>query len=484
MKKRLLFLISVIVFMLPLCVRADSSVSVNVSCNSALVGGVATCTVSATPTAGLTAIEGTISMSGNAASYDSIQNGSFTSMDLTASSFSLLGNASSSVSLFTVKFKGVVAGSTTLTVRVNKISDGNYAEVPLNVTGSGKVTITAPATQEPTTQTPQTRPSGNTVSQTFTPQTTQPTTVSIVQEVNNLYLTSLTVDGFEVKEEEGIYYCTVDETTEKVIVSATAPEGIMIAGVGERDISIGKNMVTITLNDGSGGISNRSLVIIRPDGRNTNTLLESLNVVDYKIDFNPNIFEYEITVPYDTKEVYVVATAQNQDCVVTGDGFVIIDGKDSKAYVKVLYGDLTSSTYTIKFKKSYASLIPIIALSAGVAGMGIGMLILGIKLRKKKLLLANEELAEKANKERLLRSVEPQLSLNGKDTLGVGSRVVQPTVIESKVVSSRPSLDNGMVPPKQLGNDGIHPQVRVVNTNEEEDEPKVVKRVVIKHETR
>ena len=164
MKKRLLFLISVIVFMLPLCVRADSSVSVNVSCNSTLVGGVATCTVSATPTAGLTAIEGTISMSGNAASYDSIQNGSFTSMDLTASSFSLLGNASSSVSLFTVKFKGVVAGSTTLTVRVNKISDGNYAEVPLNVTGSGKVTITAPATQEPTTQTPQTRPSGNTVS--------------------------------------------------------------------------------------------------------------------------------------------------------------------------------------------------------------------------------------------------------------------------------------------------------------------------------
>ena len=465
MKKYIKYL-GILLFMLPFCVKAD--VNVSVSCTNALIGETATCTVNASSSDIITAIEGNATITGGAASMIEAKAGNLDSIgSLNIADFTLLGGSSTSAKLFTVTFRGNVAGTTKLTVKITKyvkyVND-EYEDVPSSASGSGTVTITAPTTAPTTTTTTTTKPANN-VTAVITPQPTTTTTANVQDETKHLELTSIAIAGYQITEEDGIYYVTVDPAQSTINVTATAPEGILITGTGEREISIGKNIVTITLNDGGGGVVNKSLIVIRPDGRDTNTLLESLTIINYDIKFEPENKTYVVSIPYDTKEVYVVAKSQNPDCIVNGDGLIKISGNETNAYIKVLYGDVASSTYVIKFKKSYKGLIPFIILSISLLGATIGIIVLTVKLKSKKQEKLNSQLAIEAQRNRLLKQSKPQIKIHGKTPFGLGPTVAEPAHFENKVVDTRPSNNPGMVPPKQedLENIGVQPQVRVVN---------------------
>ena len=463
--KKYIKVLSILVFMLPLCVKAEVNVSVN--CTSALVGETATCTVNASSSDVITSIEGTASISGSSASMIEAKTGTLESIgNLNIADFTLFSGDSNSAKLFTVTFRGNTAGNTKLTVRITKYTNGDYETITSSASGSGTVTITAPTTAPTTTTTTTTKPASN-VTAVITPQPTTTTTANVQDETKPLYFTSLNVDGYQITEEDGIYYVTVDPAQSVINVTATAPDGVLITGTGEREISIGKNIVTITLNDGGGSVVNKSLIVIRPDGRDTNTLLESLTIINYEIDFNPENKNYVVSIPYDTKEVYVIAKSQNPDCIVNGDGVIKISGNETNAYIKVLYGDVASSTYVIKFKKSYKGLIPFIILSVSLLGAIIGIIVLTVKLKSKKQEKLNAQLAIEAQRKRLLKQSKPQIKIHGKTPFGLGPTVAEPAHFENKVVDTRPSNNPGMVPPKQsdLDNTGVQPQVRVVNTN-------------------
>jgi hypothetical protein len=494
MKKYSLFIISLLtIILIPFNANAAGNVTLSVNCTNALVGQEASCTVYATPTAGIMAASGTISISGSSASYTSSSLGSLQG-EVTNTKFNLYGNTfNSKIALFTLKFNGASAGTTTVSATLNYFADSDGEDNNTYSPASGRITISAP--QTPTTQ-PTTKTTVKPTTQTPTTRGTsqgggsgQLTTVPVeqtTQKPNLLYLTGISVDEFEVKEEGGIYYVTTDENREYVTINATAPNGVSVIGTGKRNLSVGKNSVSLVLRDEFGETATISLIITRPDGGNANTLLRMLEVVNYKLDFDPNTMEYTVTVPYNINQVYLYAVAQSPDVSITGDGVLVLNGNETTTYVNVSYGDLAKSTYTVHIKKSYLSLLPTILLSIGlIGGMG-GCLYLSMKVKEKDKQLANNRIAVKAEEERREKSLEPGLTINGSQTTGVGQRVVEPTVVpqvqpaqvsvepevktvQTKVVNTRPTTISGMVAPKVVPVNNLSqvasapaPQVKVV----------------------
>lgn len=462
MKKYGLLIISLLtIILLPFNASAAGSVSLSVSCNDVLVGQDTSCTVYATPTNGMTAAKGTISITGGAVQFVSA-NPSGLQGEVTSSQFNLYGNTiTSRTALFTINLKGTSAGSATINVNLSYFGDGEFNDNNVYVSGQGRVNITAPTTTAAPTTRATTRGATQIpmTTQTVAPETTRP---------NILYLTGLTVDEYEVKEENGVYYVTTDSNREFVQIDATAPEGVNIVGTGRRNLAVGKNSVPIILRDEFGGTATISLIITRPDGGDANTLLKELSVVNYKLDFNPNTMEYTVTVPYNVKEVYVYAVAQSPDTTITGDGILRLSSKDNNAYVKVSYGDLASSLYTIHIKKSYMSLLPVILLTIGMIGGIGGALYLLSKLKQTQTQMSNNTIAQKADEQRSVKMAEPQMSLNGSSVSGVGARVVQPTQVQPANMEVNPVEDSPMADlpdePVDIGQNTVTVQTKVVNT--------------------
>ena len=361
---------------------------------------------------------------------------------------------------------GVSVGSTTITVTLvdaatydNEELQGTYT-VNVNVTEKTTVTTTTkPVTTRPPV-TGGTQATMNTITQPVETTTTSP-----------LYLESLTVGEFEVKEENGIYYVTTDINTDSVEINATAPEGVEISGLGKRNLNFGKNTINLTLSlpDGQGRVI--QVIITRPDASDKNTLLKELEVINYKLDFDPMTMEYTVTVPYNVKDVFIYAVAQSEDTSVKGDGKFTLGGSETNAFVTVSYGDVASSTYTIHIKKSYIGLLPIILLTIGLIGTTGGLFYLSNKLKETKESMNNRIVAERADYERSIEDQGPQLSINGESATGIGARVVKPQAVQPqniKVVQARPTTTVGIVPPTPEEVNGVNlqsnpnPQVKVV----------------------
>ena len=505
MKKYILYFISIFtILMLPFSVSA-ANVSVSVECGTINVGEETTCSVYATNDGGLSAAKGDISITGGAVQYVSAAAGDLQG-NFSNSGFQLYGSPKTGrVKLGTVTVRGVSGGTATVSATVTFITDNNFTDASVNAKGSGKVTVNAPTTTttaKPTQRATQAQTQIRATTEAPVTETTRP---------NKLYLTGITVDEYEVKEENGVYTVTVDGTREYVEIKATAPEGVSIAGTGKRNLAYGRNNVSLVLRDEFGGTATVSVIITRPDGSDANTLLKTLDVVNYDLKFDPNTMEYTVTVPYNIKEVYVYAVAQSPDTIVTGDGIATLNDQETNVYVKVAYGDQASSTYKVTIKKSYMSLVPMILLGIGLFGALGGMIYFALALKKSNQVIVNNEVAVKAEEERNEEAAGPQMSLNGASTTGVGARIVEPTVVEhvvsepnltprtdlvdepfeigptpevqTKVVNTRPNTNPGMVPPKVVPVNnlsvGNSPQVKVVKKVTQPVHPTVVKKVVV-----
>lgn len=421
MKRKILLCLSLIgLFIIPNKVFAGS-LSVSVSCKDTLVNQTTTCTVTGSPSGA--------SISGFSASYQ-ISGGTFVSFT-PGSGWSGEGSGgtidlytdnnksgSFTIGTFTIRAGGEGKGSLTLTgvgasdENFNTISSGNAA-------GSFNVKVDQPKTTTTTTKRITTMPHTTEVQETTT-------TAAVVP----LELTSLVVEGFTVTFENGIYYATVESSTEEVNISATAGEGISILGVGPRSLAKGKNSVELILRNENNETATVSLIITRPDGNGDyDTLLSNLMVVGYKLDFNKNTYSYDVTVPFDTKDIYVLAESNNKDAFITGAGVYHMKKGSNKIYVTVSYGDLQSTEYVINIKKNYLTLIMWIII--GLMGGGLIGLSIYYKLDKKRAVEAvvnanNKEIAEE---KRRLEAERPETMLNGQVVKGIINRTVEPSPV-------------------------------------------------------
>ncbi|MCR4581879.1 MAG: hypothetical protein K5666_05190 [Bacilli bacterium] len=477
MRKTILSILVALLVLIPFSAKA-SSVSLSVNCKEVIVGNNSSCTVYATPTNGITAAKGTISISGSGATRTGINKGGLSQGDLDASSFELFGDVSNSkITLFTINFSTQSVGETTVTVKLSFFSDGDYEDNNVSISASGKLTVKPQPTAAATTTTTRKTVAGQTQATMATTRETVPTT-----QANLLKLTSIKVGDFQVVENNGVYYVTVNPDTEVVDVQATVPDGVSITGLGQRQLGVGTNSVNLTLNNGAGGTAIISVLITRPEGGDSNTLLKELDIIDADLKFDPNTKEYTVTVPYTTKELYILAVPYSEDAKIKGDGKFVLSDKENNAYVTVSFGDKSSTTYTIHIVKKYNGLIPIIILSIGLFTALVVMCYFMYKYDLTKKALKNKDIANKATHERKLEDQGPKLNINGSSVTGIGARVVKPQSVgvaaiatneekkedmvnemPSKIVESHPTSVVGMTPPKEEEEvSNVSPQVKVV----------------------
>lgn len=417
-----------------------NALGISVRCNDVTAGQNTTCTASTTGEQ-ITSITGSYTISG--ANVVSVQNQN----NWIGSNLLLYREdpTSGAFAVFTISTSSPGTGK--LTVTMSSHGDSEFNEVPGTISGTGTfniravtTTTTTTTTQAPTTR--RTTRAGSVASTQVVATTTAATETTTTQ--NLLYLLSVTVDDFEVTEQNGIYYVTVNPETEKVTVNATAPEGITIVGTGEKNLNEGTNTISLILRDNNGGTATHSVIITRPGTGTHDTSLVNLDVVNYDLipDFEPGKLEYTVSIPFNVKEVYILAQANSSDVVITGDG--THDMKDANAYITVAYGqsgDANSTTYTIHFKKDYKALI----LFGGVSGIGLILFVLLIVSKVRTKSKVNEKVQIKAQEmaeNNRINNSSVQLKVNGKSAVGVGSRIVTPTRVteyknDEKVVSSK-----------------------------------------------
>ena len=491
MKSRIVqVLIALFVFVaIPFNVDAAGSVSVSVSCNNVILDKTTKCAITGRAT-------GTV-VSGFQASYSLSSNVSYVDFDA-ASGWQGDGdsgkielytdtNKSGTFAIGTITLKGTKIGKASIVISGIGASDADFNEIggisnaasSFYVNKATTTTTTKKTTKKTTTTTRKNNKTTVTTLHISTTTTTTTTTTLIP-----LRLSSVVVDGFDVSYEDGKYYVTVDPETEEVTVNATAASGIQIIGTGKRSLVEGKNVVDLILRDATNRTETVQVVITRPEGSGVyDTKLTSLKVVDYELEFDPSKYEYTVTVPFNTKEVYVIAKAINDDVIITGDGLKTISkDNNNKVYVKVSYGNLASTEYTITIKKSYTMLIMWIA----IGGLSIGFIgfALYAQSSKKKAVAAvvaekNKVLATNNRAESV--SASAGIEVNGEKVAGIARRTVVPTPVAA--ISETPSSVEEVKPitietqapkvvvkkaPVQMVSTAPQAQVKVIKTTEPE----------------
>lgn len=474
-----LYFLALALFVVAPCGVNAASFKINVSCKDVVVNQTSTCTLTATASgAKVSSISARVAVTGNA-NFVSFQ---------TASGWQGVGdggrielysgtNSSGTFTVGTVTVKGLKAGSATLTVNSVLASDENFEDFATNSGSSRTFKVTAPTTTtttKKTTKTTTTKKGNN--------GTTNKTTQPIITTNNNnnsttpsatpLKLTSLRVDDFAVTYDNGIYYATVSHDTESVEITATAPEGITVIGTGKRTLAEGKNSIELVLRNIQNETATYQLIITRPDEFGIyDTKLTKLKVINYAFDFNPDILEYTVNIPYNVKEIYVLAESYSDDVIITGAGEIILEKGKDVVYVNVSYGDLASTKYVIHIKRNYTMII-LYAIS-GTLGLGLMGALVYAHINKK---AAVEKVIASKNKEVAIEKREQiktapvaDIELNGEKVVGVGKRMVVPT----KVVEVR-QPEMPIVSPEPQSKS----QVQVIK-NAPEAQVKVIKKTVI-----
>ena len=435
---------------LPNNVQAAGSFRVSVKCSNVEVGNTTKCILTGTASGTeISSFHGKINVSGNA-SFESFQAGSGWIGEGSNGVIDLYTDTmkSNSFSIGTVTLKTTAVGSGSLTISGIEASDSNFENISgiNNATGSFKINdhITTTTTTKKIT----TAASNN---------VTEKITTTTTQYIAPLRLTSLTVDNFQVTNENGIYYVTVNQDTTEVNINATAAERITIIGLGKRTLADGKNVVELVLRNTFDQTATVSLIITKPNGeKEVDTKLSELKIVNYPFTFNPETLEYKVTIPYNINEIYVMAIPKDENVTIRNDGLQVLSEGNNTIVVTSTFGDLNETKYTITIKRSYNNLIFMI-LFFTTGGIFI-VYIFFSKLKTKKI---KEEAINKIAEEKresAAQSIKVNASFNGESSVGFGKLIVITTrVVASHVVNDAPN-------DKILSSNTPAPQVKVIKT--------------------
>lgn len=435
---------------LPMNVHAAGSFRVSVKCNNVEVGNTTKCTLTGTASGTeISSFHGKINVSGNA-SFESFQAGSGWIGEGSNGVIDLYTDTmkSNSFSIGTVTLKTTAVGSGSLTISGIEASDSNFENISgiNNATGSFKINEHATTT---TTTKKITTAANNNVTERITTTTTQ--------YIAPLRLTSLTVDDFQVTNENGIYYVTVNQDTTEVNINATAEEGITIIGLGKRTLADGKNVVELVLRNTFDQTATISLIITKPNGiKEVDTKLSELKIVNYPFTFNPETLEYKVVIPYNINEIYIMAVPKDNDVTIRNDGLQVLSKGKNTIVVTSSFGDLNETKYTITVTRSYSNLIFIILFFI----TGGSFIVYAFLTRKKTSKIKEEAVNKVAEEKRELasQSVKVNASFNGESSVGVGKRIVIPTkVVAAHSVNDAPN-DEILSPNTPA------PQVKVIKT--------------------
>ncbi len=325
MKKVIRYFIFLALILLPIKTYA-ASVSMSLSCpNKANVNETISCKVNVNTNTKVNGIAAKLNL-GSAFRYVSFTptNG-FTAYYNSKAGFSIGNNAgkSGSYTVGTLKLKVLKAGSFTVNSFDVSATDGK-AYAPSNVSKS----------------------------------------VTIKSKENSLSALSITGQklspGFSPNTTS--YSLTVDDKVTSIVINATKKDAnSTITGTGKKTVNYGKNTYNVTVTSESGAKKVYTIIVNRPDKRNKNNNLKSLNIEGYDLTFDKNNLNYNLTVNTDVSMINLKAEVEDSKAKLVnnyGTRQVKLNYGNNNVQVKVQAENTAIKTYTINIKRLKEDEIP------------------------------------------------------------------------------------------------------------------------------
>lgn len=217
---------------------------------------------------------------------------------------------------------------------------------------------------------------------------------------------SIDFGTFSIKKTE--YSFKVLNEVENINVAASAEEGIVIDVVGNENLQVGENEIKITLKKGDNLTNEYILKVTRLDvGETINNIhyLKSLVVGGYTINFNKDVFIYNLTIPSDVDKLQITAESENGGEPEIIGNEDLVDG--SSISINVPGDDEDITVYTINItKESSVNYLLIIAVGVIVLLIIILVILIMVKSNKKKQNLKNNNKPQVLKKEKNQDNVE------------------------------------------------------------------------------
>lgn len=175
--------------------------------------------------------------------------------------------------------------------------------------------------------------------------------------LKDILIDNILIDGFDPTK--FTYNISYPNNVDSIFIDASTKDATakIIAGLGEKKLNVGDNLVTIEVVAQNGVKQNYILIINRAEPL---PKLLSLGVNGYSLcnaetgkvmDFDPNIYEYSLKVSYNVVSVEVFATCSDSKVSITGTGERDLEVGMNDLVVSLISvkGDIV--TYTIHVKR-------------------------------------------------------------------------------------------------------------------------------------
>ena len=207
---------------------------------------------------------------------------------------------------------------------------------------------------------------------TETPSTPTPT----VTKSSNNYLSGITIGtgtlSPEFYRETFEYTVEFDDTVnlydlKEIEISATAEDDrATVKGAGTIQLNDGENNITLTVTAENGTARTYTIKVVKPmpveqsalrlqtlvlNGINTNGEYQTIN-----IEFDPETFDYDITVPNEITAISINPTTENEDIIIEATGGESLNEGDNRIIIILTSpsDETIKTTYTINVERQAA----------------------------------------------------------------------------------------------------------------------------------
>ena len=155
------------------------------------------------------------------------------------------------------------------------------------------------------------------------------------------------------------YKIEVNSSKISVFATLTSDDASYVEGYEPRtvDLDYGENKILIKIKNKDGKVRTYTIIATRTDERVSNNLLSDLTVSKGKIEFDPYVTDYDISVPKNTKKVSINATlASDTSSFVEGHEprEVELNNDITTQIIEVLSESGITRSYVLTFTKSGA----------------------------------------------------------------------------------------------------------------------------------
>ena len=223
----------------------------------------------------------------------------------------------------------------------------------------------------------------NEVNFTYTPVQTDDNTLSYSQGVNsNSYVRlsnqlindSILASGFDMFKTA--YELTVESDKIALYATLTSEDSHYVEGYEPRtvDLNFGRNIVLIKIANSAGNIRTYTFIITRTDNRESVNELKTLTTSVGKINFDPNISDYTISVPKNSKSVTINGTLESANAAFI-KGYeprtVELTNNITSAVIKTISEAGIARNYVLTFIKTGADITEDISKSTYLSSLTI-----------------------------------------------------------------------------------------------------------------